>query len=177
VRVNGSVALTVLLVGSLSTTAGCSAHARQKQSPAPTPGLSSSAPVRGSGTATVTVASARTVFDVRCVRSGKVTQATGNEGSNATTLTVAGSPISAVLVSHGPDGSTSIYQAIAGLRDDAGKPVGQMTVAVNGDSYSGTGVFVLTKIDRSGKRVASTGQPAQTGSFQLTCSGYGVPTK
>lgn len=176
-RFHGSAALAVLLAATLGVTTGCSAHAKRQQSPAPAPGVSTSAPVRGGGTATVTVAAMKTTFDVRCVRSGKATQATGNEGSNATTLTVAGTPISAVLVSHGTDGSTSIYQAIAGLRDDAGKPVGQLTVAVNGDSYSGTGVFVLTRIDRSGKRVASSGQSSAAGSFQLTCSGYGAPAK
>ncbi|UQX89105.1 hypothetical protein M6D93_03660 [Jatrophihabitans telluris] len=133
---------------------------------------------KGAGTAILKVGSTSTNFAVTCTQTQLATQATGNEGADAVTLTVKGTPISAVLVTHGKDGTTTIFQAIANLRDDNGKALGKINVSVAGDKYSGTGTFVLTKIDSKGKRVKLTDHTSQTGSFTLTCaSGYApVPT-
>jgi hypothetical protein len=148
----------------------------QQDSSTPTGSASSaSAGIKGAGTASLTVGAKKINLAVTCTQSDKATQATGNEGTNAVTLTVKGTPVSAVLVAHGTDGSTSIFQAIAGLRDDSGKVVGKISISANGDSYSGTGTFVLTKIDRKGKRIKLTKGTSQTGKFELACTGGYAP--
>ena len=159
--------------------AGCSA----KHQPAPAVSASTAkssgmATVSGAGTANIEVGSLAKRFDVTCIRGGSATQATGNEGSDALTLTVVGTPI-AVFVSHGADGSTTIYQAIPGLHDDSGKASAAVSVTANGDSYQGTATFVLTRIDPKGSRVPSaTASDTSHGTFELDCShGYASPPR
>ena len=150
--------------------------------PAPGPSGSASAGAstgtKGAGTATVTIASTAKKFSITCTRTGNTVQAAGNEGNDAVTLTVAGTPLSAVLVTHGVDGSTTIYQAIAGLHDDGGKAVGAVSVSADADKYSGSGTFVLSKIDAKGKRVKLTSATSAAGTFDLSCAGgyAAVPT-
>jgi hypothetical protein len=155
--------------------ASVSACGSKGKSPTPAPdlsGLATSSAAKGSGTATVTVAGTKTAFRATCTASDRATQAVGNEGTNAVTLTVKGTPVSAVLVTHGKDGSTSIYQAINGIRDETGKAVGRLTVTANGDKYAGTGTFVLVKYDAKGRPVKSKGTSSAAGSFEVTCNGY-----
>jgi hypothetical protein len=183
-RVIGCVAAGIVLTAALT---GCGSDKKGATNPTsgPTPtangsgsNSASSTGVKGSGKVTMTVGTARRNFTVTCTRTATTTQATGNEGSDALTLTVKGTPVAAVLVTHGKDGSTTIYQAIDGLRDDNGKAVGKVSVTTDSDKYTGTGTFVLTKIDNKGKRARLTSNTSQVGQFQLTCgNGYAaVPT-
>jgi hypothetical protein len=167
-------AIAAAMAGLLGV-AGCGSSGSSTPSPSALP--STSASVLGSGQATVTVAAATTRFDVSCTRNAQITQAIGNEGSNALTLTVKSSTPAAVLVNHAADGSTSIYQAIAGLRDDAAAAVGALAIATKGDVYTGTGVFVVTRIDAQGKRVKLSAAAGHVkGGFILTCdAGYAPP--
>ncbi len=143
---------------------------------APASGASGSGAL-GSATAQLTLGTQTRSFGVTCARSNTLTQATGNDGTSALTLTVAGAAKSAVVVSKGSDGSTTIYQAIAGLRDDTGKAVGSLTVTAASDTLTGKGTFVLTKIDKAGARVRlSAAASSSSGSFRLTCGGgYRTP--
>ncbi|MDQ1717827.1 MAG: hypothetical protein QOE89_1780 [Pseudonocardiales bacterium] len=168
-RVVRYIAAVAVIAASVS---GCGSKGT---SPTPAPdlsGLATSSAAKGSGTATVNVAGTKTAFRVTCTASGRATQAVGNEGTNAVTLTVRGTPVSAVLVTHGKDGSTSIYQSINGIRDETGKAVGKLTVTANGDKYAGTGTFVLMKYDAKGRALKSKGTSSAAGSFEVTCNGY-----
>jgi hypothetical protein len=134
------------------------------------PSSASSGPAKnGSGTATLAVGSQRHSFEVVCARTAAGTQGIASSGSDDVTLTVEGATRAAVLVSHGSDGSTTIYQALPGLRDDAGRPVGKLSVSGGRGHYSGSGTFVLTKIDAQGKRVKLTSDTAVAGNFTLSC--------
>lgn len=171
----GRPATLAAAIAGLLAIAGCGSSGSSTPSPSAAPSTSTS--VLGSGQATISVAAATTRFDVSCTRNARITQAIGNEGLNALTLTVKSSTPAAVLVSHASDGSTSIYQAIAGLRDDAGAAVGALAVDIKGDVYTGTGVFVVTKIDGQGKRVKLSAAAGHVkGGFTLTCgAGYAAP--
>jgi hypothetical protein len=167
-RTIGRAAAGLVLVAAL---AAC--HSGKSGAPASSASGSAAASsvATGSGTATVKVGATNRKFNVTCTRSVRATQATGNEGADAVTLTVAGTPLSVVLVSHDGTGATTIYQAIAGLVDDAGKKVGAVSVTGSANTFNGTGTFVLTKLDRSGKRVKLVAGSSQPGTFQLACSG------
>lgn len=146
------------------TSAGSAAASRSGTAGTAAPG--------GDGTASITVGTLSKKFDVTCTRGGTTTQATGNEGSDELSLTVVGSPV-AVLVSHGADGSTTIFQAIPGLHDDSGKASASVSVTPDGDSYKGTATFVLTRIDSKGSRAHSAGGNTSSGTFDLECTnGY-----
>jgi hypothetical protein len=161
-------AAAIALIASL---AACDSG-KDSHDPGPSLAPSSSTP-SGSGTATVTVGTHQQTFDVMCTQNGVNRQGIASAGSSDITLTVQGNPRAAVLVTHGSDGSTTIYQALPGLRDDAGRQVGKLTVSSSGKSYSGTGTFVLTKIDPHGKRVRLTSDSTVTGTFTLSCpNGY-----
>ena len=170
-------------IAAIAATAACLAGCSAKHQPAPAASSTTAksggmATVSGAGTANVMVGSLSKKFDVTCIRGGTATQATGNEGSDALTLTVVGNPI-AVLVSHGADGSTTIYQAIPGLHDDSGKASAAVSVTANGDNYQGTATFVLTRIDPKGSRVRSaSASDTSHGTFELDCShGYASPPR
>lgn len=177
-----TLSLALAGVALIASVAACDSGKKgtsSSSSAAPTGGSNTSASSgQGAGTATVKVANDSVKLTVTCTKTAKQTQATGNENSDAVTLTVQGTPVSAVLVRHAADGSTTIYQAIQGLRDDNGKALGKITVSADGDTYSGTGTFVLTKIDAKGKRVKLKADTTVAGTFQLACSqGYAaVPT-
>lgn len=168
----GSLAVVILLVWS---PAGCSAK-HQRGTPVVSVATSrSSAASDGDGTASVSVGAVSKNFDVTCTRNGTTIQATGNDGADELSLTVGGSPM-AVLVSHGADGSTTIYQAIPGLRDDSGKASASVSVTPNGDSYKGTATFVLTRIDSKGSRSRSATGNTDSGTFEVQCTnGYLSP--
>jgi hypothetical protein len=159
--------------------ASVSACGSKGKSPTPAPdlsGLATSSAAKGSGTATITVAGTKTAFTVTCTASDRATQVIGNEGTNAVTITVRGTPVSAILVRH-DKGGTSIYQAINGIRDEAGKAVGRLTVSTSGDRYVGTGTFVLVRYDAKGRPAKAKGTSSAAGSFQATCNGYAPAPK
>ncbi|MCW2524253.1 MAG: hypothetical protein JWO63_2588 [Frankiales bacterium] len=169
------VSAGLLLLGVLCAACGCGSSG---SSSTPSPSLASTTSAAlGSGQAAITVGATTARLDVSCTRSAAATRAIGNEGPNAVTLTLRAATPSAVLVSHGSDGSTSIYQAVKDLRDDAGTAVGALTISSSGDVYNGVGVFVVTRIDSKGNRVklGSTAGHAH-GSFVVTCAtGYAPP--
>ncbi|SDI87739.1 hypothetical protein SAMN05444157_0595 [Frankineae bacterium MT45] len=158
----GLVLLSLLLVG-------CTTDPKASLSTA-------SASQPGAGTATITLDGAEHTFDVKCARSASSTQASGSSGPYALTITMIGSPQAAVLVETMSGGSRIISQAINDLRDESGKAVGAISIKADGNRYTGTGTFVHTTIDASGKRVATTGSTVTSGTFVVNCgTGFQTP--
>lgn len=174
-RTLGCLAAGLAMLAALAACDSGKKGAASASAPGGTAGVTASSE-KGSGTAAIKVGSTQKTFAVTCVQSARATQATGNDGTNAVTLTVKGTPISVVVVNHDATGATTIYQAISGLRDDSGKAVGAVSVSGSGNAYSGTGTFVLTKLDSKGKRVKLTSGSTTPGTFQLSCTqGFAAP--
>jgi len=108
-----------------------------------------------------------------CTRVGKETYATAQRGSDSVTMIVTGKTISAALSVRSTDGSLQIYQAAPGLRGSSGNLVRPLRVREAGNTYTGSGSFALTKINKHGIDEKLTSGVNFPGNFNLSCShGY-----
>ncbi|SOD70900.1 hypothetical protein SAMN05892883_0531 [Jatrophihabitans sp. GAS493] len=161
------LASVAILLGCLLT--GCTSEKKSSAAQA-------SATQPGAGTATITLDGSERTFEVQCEQRESSVHASGSAGPYALTVTMVGSPQSAVLVQTMSDGSRVISQAINDMRDEAGKAVGRISVNASGNEYTGTGTFVHTTIDSAGKRVETTGSKVSSGTFAVNCSkGFSTP--
>jgi len=127
----------------------------------------------GGGTLRLTLGTEGYQLEVVCQRRGSVTTVSGSGSSGlAADLTIQGpNTSSAAIVATASSGMRTIWQAINGLRDDAGRAVGALKVTSSGTTYSGQGTFVITTLDRKGAEIKSTGADSEAGSFSLQCRG------
>jgi hypothetical protein len=132
----------------------------------------------GAGTLMMKLDGSERTLPVTCSKIDDSASATGTAGNFSASVTMLGKSQTAVFVEAKDGGGRLISQAINGLRDDSGKPVGKLGIDAKGDEYTGTGTFVHTTINKAGKRVRTDGAATSAGSFTLDCSGgyAAVPT-
>lgn len=111
-------------------------------------------------------------FEVNCTRTGDELTVDGESGTASVNMVLAGGSPSAVYTMSTKDGTT-IFQARRGLKDSAGASVGRLEVGTEGGTYSGTGVFVLTKMDAAGVDATPAAGNSRPGRFTLTCGELG----
>ncbi|RIJ71351.1 hypothetical protein D1871_14185 [Nakamurella silvestris] len=96
--------------------------------------------------------------------------AEGRTGTASINVLVSGSNPTAVYTIS-TKGATLIFQARQGLKDAAGDAAGELKLTEKDGTYTGTGVFVYTKVDEAGTDVTPKKSNTRPGTFTLVCAG------